>query len=99
MHVQDHPIIREEAGYLQELMMKTSQNMQNGQDQNLLRVSIRMLTKQMSLEMKNQSIVTEGGQGQGQYLQKGSTIEVAGHLQELWMKININVEGGQGLSL
>lgn len=97
MHVQDHPLITEEVGHLQELMMKTNQNTENGLDRNLLKVSISLLTKQMSLEMKNQSIAIEGGQGR--YLQKVSIIEAAGHPQEVWMKINISTEGGPGLSL
>jgi hypothetical protein len=97
LHVQDHPLITEEVGHQQELMMKTNQSTENGLDRNLLKVSISLLTKQMSLEMKNQSIVTEGGRGR--YLQKVSIIEAPGHPQEVWKKINISTEGGPGLSL
>ena len=97
MPVQDHPRNAEEAGHLQELMMKTDQNIENGLDRNLQKLSIRLPTKQMSLEMKNQSIMTEGGQGH--YLQKVSIIKAVGHPQEVWMKANISTESGPGLSL
>ena len=97
MLVQDHQIITEEVGHLQELLMKTNQNTESALDQNLLKVSISLVPKRMSLEMKNLSIVTEGGPGP--YLQKINIIEAAGHPQEVWTKINPNIEGGPGQSL
>lgn len=97
MFVQDHQLIRECVGHLQKLLMKTSQNTEDALDQNLLMVSICLVRKQRSLEMKNLSFMIEGVPGP--YLEKINFIEAAGQPQEVWMKINPNIEGGPGQSL
>lgn len=90
--VQDHQVIIGGIGH-QELVMKISQNTEDALDQDLWKISIIQVIKEMKPDMIDQNIVTEGDPGQ--YLWKLS-IREGGHHLKVRMKIDPNTESGLG---